>query len=185
MPAVILYMRRGDRWWAWPKSSWQHSQLFAVLASNSSHYHLANGVLNVNTLLSHAIFPSLCRCGFMTRKIASEIERVYQLHYVFAVPRTWTGLLSRNLNHKINSEGLHWFPRKLAPPKITHHIMVVYFLNTIIHVLKIFRFVQNDEIFLRKNSLPVLTYIASTWSWRKYCYTKFLTQKFWNKINAS
>ena len=41
--------------------------------------------------------------------------------------------------------------------------MVVYFLNTILCVLKTFRFAQNDEIFLRKNSLPVLTYTANIW----------------------
>ena len=51
-----------------------------IIASNSSHCHLANGILNTNILLSHAVCPSLCRCGFKTKKVTSEIERVYQLH---------------------------------------------------------------------------------------------------------
>ena len=44
-----------------------------IIASNSSHCHLANGILNTNILISHAV------C-FKTKKVTSEIERVYQLH---------------------------------------------------------------------------------------------------------
>ena len=46
MPAVILYMQQVDRWWAWPKTLWQHGQPFAVLASKSSYRHLANGIIS-------------------------------------------------------------------------------------------------------------------------------------------
>ena len=42
-------------------------------------------------ILSHAIYPSLCRYGLVTKKIASEIERVHQLHIACAGPRPWTG----------------------------------------------------------------------------------------------
>ena len=36
------------------KTSWQYTQLYAVLASHSSHCHPANGVLNTNVLLPYS-----------------------------------------------------------------------------------------------------------------------------------
>ena len=102
------------------KTSWQHDQLLTVLASNSSHCYLANGVLNTNILLSHATCPSLCRCSFVTRKIVSEIDPVYII--VCAVPCPWAGLLSRNSkSQKSILRAFSDFPQKLVPLKITRH----------------------------------------------------------------
>ena len=85
--------------------SWQR---FLVLASNSNHYHPANGVFNTNILLSHAVCPSLCRYGLVTVKlnkeeIASEVEHMYRLHISHA-----PGLVAvtKFKTTKINSEGL-------------------------------------------------------------------------------
>ena len=48
----------------------------------SSHYHPAHSVLDTNILLSHAInFVQVF--VVVTKKIASEIERVYRLHHHF------------------------------------------------------------------------------------------------------
>ena len=47
-----------------------------------SYCHPADSVFDTNILLSHAICPSLCRYGLIvTKKIESEIERVYRLHH--------------------------------------------------------------------------------------------------------
>ena len=56
-------------------------QTVLVFASDSSHCHPADSVLDTHILLSHAICPSLCSSN---KKIASEIERVYRLHHHFA-----------------------------------------------------------------------------------------------------
>ena len=45
--------------------------------------HPADIVLDNNILLSHAICPSLCRYGLVTRKIVSEIERTC-INYIIA-----------------------------------------------------------------------------------------------------
>ena len=64
-----------------------------VLACNSSHCHPADrsSVFDTNNiiLLSHAICPSLCRYGLVTKKIASAC-----IDYIIAcaaVPRPWIG----------------------------------------------------------------------------------------------
>ena len=54
---------------------------FPLLASDSSHCHPADSVFNTNILLFHAIYPSLCWYGLVTKKITSEIEHVYRLHH--------------------------------------------------------------------------------------------------------
>ena len=112
----MLYIWRVDSWWVWPKTSWQHGQLFTMLASTSSRCHPAIGVLTTNILLSHAICPSVCRSGFMTRKIASEIDPVLitssfvQCHNV-----PWTGLLSWNF--KLILRPFFWFSTKVSTPE--------------------------------------------------------------------
>ena len=67
-----------------------------TLASNNSHCD-SIFEFDTNILLSHAICPSLCRHGLVTRKITSEIEHVYRLHYssCSGTPLDWL-LLSRN-----------------------------------------------------------------------------------------
>ena len=59
------------------------------IASNSSHCHPADGVFDTNILLSHAICPSLCRYGLVTKKMASTC-----INYIItcaAVQHPWTG----------------------------------------------------------------------------------------------
>ena len=57
------------------KTSWQHGQLFSVLAGNSGHCHPTDGVFDTTILLSHVIYPSLFvdMALIVTKKIASEI----------------------------------------------------------------------------------------------------------------
>ena len=122
MPTVVSYMREVDRWWAWPKTLWQHGQLFTVLASNSSHYHPVDGILNTNILLSRALCPSLCRCGSTMRKITSKIKCMYRLyhHLCSAMPLDWVEIK----NHKNNSEGLLWLSTKISTRHTVSYIHV-------------------------------------------------------------
>ena len=57
----------------------------------SSHYHPADSIFNTNILLSHAICPSLCRYGLVTKKIASIMSCIDYIITCAAVPRPWTG----------------------------------------------------------------------------------------------
>ena len=68
-----------------------------MLTSNSSHCHPADGIFDNNILLSHAICPSFCRYGLVTKKIASEIKRVCRLHHHLCSATSLDWLLSRNL----------------------------------------------------------------------------------------
>ena len=90
------------------------------IASNSSHCHPADSVFDTNILLSHAICPSLCRYGLVTKKIMSAC-----IDYIIAcaaVPHPWTGcMLSQNLKPRKLIEGLFGLPRKLIPTKITRY----------------------------------------------------------------
>ena len=83
-------------------------------------------VATVIQLLS--CYPSLCRCGFMTVKLRARSSLCIDYITICAVPRPSTGLLSRNLEpQKLILRAFSDFSRKLAPPKITCH-MVSYIL---------------------------------------------------------
>ena len=112
-------------WERLPISTVQRGQHLPVLVSNSSHFHPGDSVFDTNIHLWHAICPSLYRYGLVTKKITSEIERVYRLHHRFcsATPLDW--LLSRNLKpRKLILRAFSDFPRELAPTKITRHTVL-------------------------------------------------------------
>ena len=99
---------------AWPIT-------YAVIASNSSHCHPANGILYTNILPSHAICPSLCKCGFVTRKIVSKIECVYQFihhHLCGATPLDWISVMTFKIT-KIDSEGFLGLSMKISTSENT------------------------------------------------------------------
>ena len=57
---------------------------FPVLASNCSHCHLAYSVFDTIIIFYlMLIYPSLCKYGIISKKVASEIECVYQLYHWF------------------------------------------------------------------------------------------------------
>ena len=86
---------------------------------------MASSIL-ANILLS--CYPSLCRCGFMTVKLRARSSACIDYITICAVPRPSTGLLSWNLEpQKLILRAFSDFSRKLAPPKITCH-MVSYIL---------------------------------------------------------
>ena len=66
MPTVI-YDGRGHKHRGSAANTSQYN-----LASNCSHCHPADSVYDTDILLSHTIFPSLCKYGF-----SEDRERVY------------------------------------------------------------------------------------------------------------
>ena len=83
---------------AWPTLS--------TIASNSSHCHPADSVFDTNILLSHAICPSLCRYGLVTKlrrsraRVSITSSLVQQCHAPGLVAVT------KFKTMKINFEGL-------------------------------------------------------------------------------
>ena len=94
-------------------------------ASDSSHCHPADSVLDTNILQSHAICPSIYG-------LVLDRERMHRLHHRLcssATPLYW--LLSRNLKpRKLILRAFSDFPRKLNPAKITRHTVSPVSLNS-------------------------------------------------------
>ena len=85
--------------------------LISSIVSNNSHCHPADSIFDTNILLSHAICPSLCRYGLVTKKIVSAC-----IDYIIAaaVPCPWTGCC-RNLKPRKLIEGLFGLSMKISP----------------------------------------------------------------------
>ena len=130
-----------DRWWAWPKRSWQRGQLFS---SNSRYCHPADGVFDANIFL----FVPVSLQMRANDKENSERDRVYvSITSLFAqhrAPRPWTGLLSQKLVLRAFSD----FPQKLLPQKLP---ITQYYMYTCIidNVESVHTFPQKRNPFLR------------------------------------
>ena len=98
--------------------------MYAMIASNSSHCHPANGILYTNILPSRGICPSLCKCGFVTRKIMSEIECVIHHRLCSATPLDWVAIMKFKTT-KVDSEGFLWLSTKISTSEITHYTVLV------------------------------------------------------------
>ena len=104
----------------WSQTSLQCGQYFIVLASNSSHYHSADSAFDTNILLSHAVYPRLCRYGLVAKKIVSEIvsatsSHVQQCHTPGLVAVT------KFESMKIDFEGLFGLSTKISPHENCPH----------------------------------------------------------------
>ena len=77
-----------------------------VLASNSSHCHSASSIFDTNILLSHAICPSLCRYGLVTKKIASEMSALSITSSLVQCHAPGLIAVTKYKTTKINFEGL-------------------------------------------------------------------------------
>ena len=94
-------------------TSWQRGQLtFSSISKQCSHCHPVDSVFDTNMLLSHAIYPSLCRYGLVTKKIASAC-----IDYIIAcavVPRPGLFAITKFKTTKINFEGLFGLSTKIT-----------------------------------------------------------------------
>ena len=97
----------------------QASQLFAVLASNSSCCHLANGVLNTDTLLSK-FCPSLQKwLRDKENRERGSSAYIAALHHHLRMTLDWVTVMKFKITLILRA--FCDFPRKSAAPKITHH----------------------------------------------------------------
>ena len=109
MHVVILYMRRVDSWWTWPKTLWQHGQLFAVLTSTTtSHCHPATGVLNTDIWLRDKTNREWDQA-----RVSIYISSFVQCH---AAPLDWVTVTKSKIT-KVNSESLLWLSTKISTPE--------------------------------------------------------------------
>ena len=87
----------------------------------ASHCHPADGIFDTNILLSHAICPSFCRYGLVTKKIARDRARVSITSSLVQCHTPGLAAVTKFKTTKINSEGLLGLSTKISTPKITRH----------------------------------------------------------------